>query len=291
MSVTSRGDHPTMAPDALAPSRMLRSLGLHARKGLGQHFLTSTSALHHILEALSLEPQSTVVEIGAGLGTLTGYLAVACREVLAVELDADLARQLEVQFGARPSVRIVRGDILDLTPSSLFGETPPGYSVVGNLPYYITSAVLRHVLDWRPAPSQVVVMVQYEVARRLLAGPGDMSLLALMVQMKGVPRMVARVPAGAFVPPPKVSSAVVSIVPHAVPPASAEREAVVFRLARLGFQQRRKMLANSLSAGLGLGKDAVKSLLAAAAVPPTARAEDLNVSEWLALASALEARS
>ncbi|MHB0876404.1 MAG: 16S rRNA (adenine(1518)-N(6)/adenine(1519)-N(6))-dimethyltransferase RsmA [Anaerolineae bacterium] len=286
--MSDRTEHVTVAPETLAPSQLLRALGLEARKGLGQNFLASQSAIHHILTALDLQPDETVVEVGSGLGTLTGYLAAVAGAVVAVELDDSLVRHLQALFADTTTVRIVHGDILTLTPEALFAGAVPPYRVAGNLPYYITSAAIRHVLSWVPAPRRVVVMVQYEVARRIVAGPGEMSLLALMVQMKGVPRIVARIPAGAFVPPPKVNSAVVSIVPHQSPLATESVDEAVFRLARYGFQQRRKMLVNSLSAGLAADKATVKTLLDAAVVAPTARAEDLSVSQWLALARLVE---
>lgn len=286
--MADRAEHATVAPETLAPSQLLRALGLEARKGLGQNFLASRSAVHHILAALAIEPGETVAEIGAGLGTLTGYLAAAASRVVAVELDDALAEHLERLFAPVAAVQVVRGDILALTPADLLGGSPVPYRVVGNLPYYVTSAALRHVLAWQPAPRRTVVMVQQEVARRIVAGPGEMSLLSLMVQLKGTPRVVARIPAGAFVPPPKVNSAVVCISPHAEPLAGEAEEEALFRLARLGFQQRRKMLVNSLSAGSGKDKAEVRTLLSACAIPESARAEDLSVPRWLALARAWE---
>ena len=271
-----RTPHPTLAPQALAPSQLLSSLGRSASKRLGQNFLASPTAVHHIIEALGIQPGDAVIEVGAGLGVLTGFLAAAATSVVAVEVDPDLVRHLRATFADCATVRVVQDDILRCSATALLGDAAGPYRVAGNLPYYITSAVLRHVLDWQPAARCVVVMVQYEVARRIVAGPGEMSLLALMVQIKGVPRVVARVPAGAFVPAPKVNSAVVSIAPHAEPLGPPALVDEMFRLARMAFQQGRKMLANPLSAGLGLPKSEVLGMLEAAGIPATSRPEELR---------------
>lgn len=275
----------TLTPESLAPSRLLRSLGLAPRKRLGQHFLVSKSALQHILAALAVEESDTIVEIGAGPGTLTGYLAAHAGRVLAVELDNDLVAYLRERFANIASMQIIHADILTLLPDDLLTEEQSRYKVVGNLPYYITSAALRHVLSWQPAPIVVVVMVQEEVARRIVATAGNMSLLALMVQVAGLPEMVARVPAGAFVPAPKVASAILKITPHQKPLAKPDEQAKLFRLARAAFHQRRKTLLNSLSAGLSLPKQSIQQALEQAGVSAVARAEDLSLAEWLALAS------
>jgi 16S rRNA (adenine1518-N6/adenine1519-N6)-dimethyltransferase len=278
---------PTLVPAGLAPGRLLRALGLEARKGLGQNFLTSKSALQLIVRALDLAPDDTVVEVGAGLGALTGYLAACAGQVVAVELDEALEAYLREAFAGVPGFRLVHGDILELGPGDLLAHGTHEYKLVGNLPYYITSAALRHLLDWQPPPLVLVVMVQYEVAKRITARPGDMSLLALMVQLRGAADVVARVPAGAFVPAPKVDSAIVRIRPYPVPLASAAQEKRVFRLARAGFQQRRKMLLNSLSSGLSMPKAALGQALARLNIAGKARAEDLSVSQWMDLAAAL----
>lgn len=280
----------TLAPEALAPSRLLRSLGLAARKGLGQNFLASKSAIHHILMALDLRPDDSVIEVGAGLGVLTGFLAANAAAVYAVELDDALAAYLSDRFAEATQVRVVHADILSLSPVDVLGQPPGPYKVVGNLPYYITSAALRHVLSWRPAPAVVVVMVQLEVARRIAARPGEMSLLSLMVQLSGTAEIAAKVPAGAFVPPPQVDSAIVRIVPHPKPLLPPEQEEALFRLARAGFQQRRKTLLNSLGQALALPKDEIGRILAAIGAEPSARPQELSVPQWIALTGAVAAR-
>lgn len=276
-------EFPTLFPEGLAPGRLLRSLELTARKGLGQNFLAGKAALRQVLLALDPGPDDLVVEVGAGLGTLTGFLAAAAGRVVAVELDDSLADHLESQFAAAAGLRVVRGDILSLDPVDLGIAATTPYKVVGNLPYYITSAALRHVLSWEPRPQVLVVMVQEEVARRIIAGSGDLSLLALMVQLAGTAEMVARVPAGAFVPPPKVNSAVVRIVPRPQSLLPPEQEATLWRLARAGFQQKRKTLANSLAGALPFPKGDIGTMLTSLGISPSSRAQELSVEQWIAL--------
>lgn len=278
----------TLYPEGLAPGRLLRSLDLAARKGLGQNFLAGKSALRQVLLALDPQPDDVVVEIGAGLGTLTGYLAAEAGRVLAVELDDHLAGHLEGQFAGAGNVQVVRGDILALHPSDLGLASGSRYKAVGNLPYYITSAALRHVLGWVPTPEVLVVMVQEEVARRIVARPGDLSLLALMVQLAGAAELVARVPAGAFVPPPKVNSAVVRIVPHSQPRVTPAEEDQLFRLARAAFQQKRKTLANSLAGAVPLSKSSLGRLLESVGLSPSTRAQQVSLEQWIALTAATQ---
>lgn len=280
MNQPSQSEFETLLPEALAPGRLMQGLGLTARKGLGQNYLTSRAALRQILLALDVTPTDTVVEIGPGLGTLTGYLARHAGPVVAIELDDQLAARLEGLRPRLPDLTLVHADVLTVGPENLGVEVP--YKVTGNLPYYITSAALRHVLSWRPTPSLVVVMVQLEVARRVVAAPGDMSLLSLMVQLAGTPNIVARVPAGAFLPKPKVDSAVLRIVPHAQPLVSPAEEEALFILARAAFGQKRKTLANSLTAVWG--RDETATRLGNVGIGRTQRPQELSVDQWLSLA-------
>jgi 16S rRNA (adenine1518-N6/adenine1519-N6)-dimethyltransferase len=184
----------------------------------------------------------------------------------------------------------VEGDILQLDPaevirSSWFPDpgSPFEYVVVANLPYYITSAAIRHLLEADLPPTRLVLTVQREVALRIVAGPGDMSLLALSVQFYGQPRIVARIPAGAFVPPPQVDSAVVRIDTYPAPPVDVADTRAFFRVVRAGFGQKRKQLKNSLAAGLGLPAAQTSAALTRAGVDPTRRAQTLSLEEWASL--------
>jgi 16S rRNA (adenine1518-N6/adenine1519-N6)-dimethyltransferase len=265
---------------------LLRSYGLHPKKGLGQHFLADQAALERIVAAADLAPDDTVLEIGPGLGALTRLLAEQAGRVVAVELDDRLAAVLAERLAGLPNVEVQPGNILHISDfSSLVG---PSYKVVANLPYYITSAVLRHLLERHDQPSLLVVTVQREVAERIAAVPPDMSLLAVSVQFYGRPRIVARIPAGAFYPPPKVDSAVVRIDVLGEPAVSlGEGTSVVdyFRLVRAGFGHKRKTLRNALSAGLGLAPAAAEQALAQAGIDPRRRAETLSLQEWADLAA------
>lgn len=266
---------------------LLRAHGLYAKKSLGQNFLTDPVALTRIVEAAELSSKDAVVEVGAGLGTLTRPLAGQAGSVVAIELDNRLVDILVEQLADLDNVQIIHGDVLRISD---YGFSHRAFKVVANLPYYITSAVLRHFLENRPQPCLMVVTVQREVAQRIVAGPGNLSLLAVSVQFYGQPRIVARIPAGAFFPPPKVDSAVVRIDVAEQPTVTLDAgidETVFFRVARAGFGQRRKTLRNSLSAGLALSPARVEAALSQAGVSPKRRAQTLSLQEWAAVAEGL----
>ena len=279
---------------AKSVAALLREHDLRPQKTLGQNFLVDPAALQRILDAADLTGQDIVVEVGAGLGTLTLPLAQRVGRVIAIELDRRLAAVLAEQL-APPSggahVDIIQGDILQMGD---LGLAHRGYKVVANLPYYITSAVLRHFLEHEPRPQLMVVTVQREVADRILAGPGQMSLLAVSVQFYGQPRLVARIPAGAFYPSPQVDSSVLRIdvgERPAVALAGGLAASDYFRVVRAGFSQKRKTLRNSLSAGLQLPPDAVEQALGEAGVDPRRRAQTLSLAEWAAVTASLAAGS
>jgi 16S rRNA (adenine1518-N6/adenine1519-N6)-dimethyltransferase len=264
---------------------------IRTKKSLGQHFLRDRSVPPRIAEAANLLPSDTVVEIGPGLGILTEELAArldpARGKLIAIELDSSLLPVLHEKFAAQPHVSFVHADVLEVQPHELTGDVP--YKVVANLPYYITSAIMRHFLDAAHKPQSLTVMVQREVAERMAARPPEMSLLAVAVQLYGKPRVLFRVPPGAFRPPPKVESAVVHITlyPPEERPANPRSIETFFRVAQAGFGQRRKQLANTLSSNLSLPKELVQAHLAAAGIDPTRRAETLTLNEWAALADTL----
>lgn len=257
---------------------LLRRYGLRPDKRLGQNFLIDQAALQRVVETAGIQPDDQVLEIGPGLGSLTLLLAGQARRVIAVELDANLIPALRSVVGVFPHVHIVQGDILALNPADLVAKA--GYLVVANIPYYITSALIRHLLEASLPPRRLVLTVQREVAQRICAEPGDMSMLALSVQVYGQPRVAAHIPAGAFYPAPKVDSAVVcvDILPS---PLIAEPELpLFFRLAKAGFSQKRKTLRNALSGGMHWSTEQAQSLLNAAGIDPQRRAETLSITEW-----------
>jgi 16S rRNA (adenine1518-N6/adenine1519-N6)-dimethyltransferase len=258
------------------------------KKSLGQHFLRDRTVPPRIAEAAGLQPDSTVVEVGPGLGVLTEELAARLDpqrgRLIAVELDQNLIPGLETRFAGMPHVSFVHADVLEVQPEVLVGDAP--YKVVANLPYYITSAIMRHFLDAARRPESLTVMVQREVADRMTARPPEMSLLAVAVQFYGRPRTLFRVPPGAFNPPPKVDSAVVHIEIYKPEerPARPRSVEAFFRVAQAGFGQRRKQLVNTLATGLSVPKDVTLARLREAGVDPTRRAETLTLPEWGAVA-------
>jgi 16S rRNA (adenine1518-N6/adenine1519-N6)-dimethyltransferase len=257
---------------------LLRRYDLHPSKGLGQNFLQDDHALQQIVSAAHLGPAEMVLEIGPGLGSLTRYLALSARFVTAVELDRKLFPVLESVLAPYKNVRLVQGDILKLDPSELMDT--PGYVVVANIPYYITSVVIRHLLEADQPPSRVVLTVQKEVAERICAGAGKMSLLALSVQVYGKPVMGTSIPAEAFYPKPKVDSALLCIELFTQPVIPADRLERFFNLIKAGFSQKRKTLRNALSGGLRIAASESEGLLSVAGINPQRRAETLSLEEW-----------
>lgn len=271
----SRFVHP---PPPLNTAELLRQYGLRADKRLGQNFLQEASALQKIVAAAEIDEGDTVLEIGAGLGSLTRHLAAAARQVIAVELDGRLLAPLRFALNGYTNVEIIHGDILRLSPAEL--AAAPGYLVVANIPYYITSALLRHLLESEARPRRLVLTVQDEVAERICAATGKMSLLALSVQVYGQAEVAAHIPAGAFYPAPKVDSAVIRVDIFPTPLIPYPLLEAFFRLAKAGFSQKRKTLRNALSAGLRIAPGQAESLLRAAGIDPQRRAETLSVKEW-----------
>lgn len=270
----------------LAIQTLLRQNNLRPDRRLGQNFLVDDHALRKVVAAAEIGPEMRILEVGAGLGSLTRYLAIQSSAVTAVELDERLLPILEQVLEPYSNVHIISGDILRLDPAALMGAA--SYRVVANIPYYITSAVIRHLLEARQRPEGLVLTVQKEVAERICAGPGDMSLLALSVQVYGQPEIAARLPAGAFYPVPKVDSAVVRVDLSAEPRVPLEILDLFFQLAKAGFSQKRKTLRNALAGGMHWDRMQAEALLEKAGINPMRRAETLLVGEWERLAQRLK---
>ena len=261
--------------------KLLQEFDIQPKKSLGQNFLIDQRALERIVETAELGPEDIVLEIGPGLGTLTRLLAARAGQVVAVELDSRLVEALKKILADFSNVEIIHGDILELDPAALLTRAAGfQYKVVANLPYYITSAALRHLLTAAVKPKLMVVTVQLEVAQRITAGPGGMSLLAVSVQFYGRPRIVTRIKAGAFYPSPQVDSAVVRIDLHDSPVVEVDNVDSFFEVVRAGFAQRRKQLRNALAAKLTLPPDEVSQALTMAGVNPKRRAQTLSIEEW-----------
>jgi len=270
--------------------KLLRRFDIRAKKGLGQHFLIDDGVLEAILTAAELSPNDTVIEVGPGLGLMTGELAKRAGWVIAIELDKRLADILKKTLADFDNIVILNEDVLGTDPAALLQGRAPSfpptlrpYKVVANLPYYITSPVLRHFLEASVKPEVMVVMVQKEVAEAIVAKAGQRSVLSISVQFYGKPSIVARVPAGAFYPAPEVDSAVVKIEVYPRPPVAVDDTEGFFRLVRAGFTAARKQVANSLSQGLGLNKLEVLKLLEKAGIDPQRRAETFTLEEWAKL--------
>jgi 16S rRNA (adenine1518-N6/adenine1519-N6)-dimethyltransferase len=264
---------------------LLHRYDLRPNKRLGQNFLVDPVNLQKVIEAAQVSPGDSVLEVGPGLGSLTRLLAQQAARVVAVELDARLIPPLEEVLAGFKNVELVQGDILALHPASW--KQPPGYLVVANIPYYITSALIRRLLETNPQPARMVLTIQKEVAERICAGPGKMSLLALSVQVYGQPRLAASIPAGAFYPAPQVDSAVVRIDLFPEPRLPAPQLESFFRLAKAGFSQKRKNLRNSLAGGMHWSSSQAEVILAKAGIDPRRRAETLSIEEWRVLVGTL----
>ncbi len=275
-----------MPKKASSPSvqvgKLLRQTGIRPKKRLGQHFLVDEAILDTILVAAELSSEDIVIEIGPGLGVLTAELARRAGKVIAVELDTKLASLLKRKLASVPNVNVINADILKVSPSQLL-ETKGDYKVVANLPYYITSPILRHFVEASPKPSLMVVMVQKEVGNAIVAGPGKMSLLAVSLQVYSKPKIVSYVPSQSFYPPPKVDSAIVRFDLLPEPAVKVADINGFFQVVKCGFSSPRKQLHNSLAQGMGVKPAEVAPLLERAGIESQRRAETLSLEEWARL--------
>jgi 16S rRNA (adenine1518-N6/adenine1519-N6)-dimethyltransferase len=262
---------------------------IRAKKSLGQHFLADRQVVQDIVAALDIRPGDQVLEIGPGHGVLTRALVEAGATVAAVELDRELIPELRTL-----PIHVIHQDILKVDPGRIFHGPP--YKVAGNIPYYISSPILRRLLEAQPKPELVVLMLQKELAERVVAGPGDMSLLSVSVQLYGRPEILREVPAGAFRPPPKVDSAVLRIEVYPRPAVPLHDLEQFFAVARAGFSERRKQVRNALQRNFkpggahtkaSLDPAAVSEALRSAGVDPMRRAETLTLEEWAAVAEGI----
>jgi 16S rRNA (adenine1518-N6/adenine1519-N6)-dimethyltransferase len=257
---------------------MLRRYNLRARKGLGQHFLVDEEILDLIISTAELGSEDITIEVGPGLGVLTAELAEKAGRVIAIELDDKLASILGKNLASFNNITVINKNVLEINPAELTGTH--NYKIVANLPYYITSPVLRHFLEAEVKPQAMVVMVQKEVAEDIVARPGKMSLLSVSVQLYGKPEITGYVPAACFYPAPEVDSAILKITLYPQPAVDISDTDSFFTLVRAGFTASRKQLANSLAQGLGISKTESLSLLEKADISPQRRAETLSLDEW-----------
>lgn len=263
------------------PKALLDHFGVIPKKSLGQNFLHDPQALEKIADAAELMPEDTVLEIGPGTGALTAVLAQRVRRVVAVELDRRLEPIMRLTLAPYGNVEVIFDDILNVNLPELLDNQP--YVVVANVPYYITSAIIRLLLELPHAPRRLVLTMQLEVAERLIAKPGDMTLLSVSAQFYAKPKIVTRFNKAVFYPRPDVDSAVARLEVYDRPPVDVPNADIFFRVVKAGFGQKRKQLKNSVAEGLHIDAEAAAALLEAAGIDPKRRAETLSLPEWAAL--------
>ena len=260
-------------------------MALQNKKSLGQNWLKDPEVLERIVDLAELTDEDTVLEIGPGLGTLTSRLLGRAGSVVAVEFDKDLARKLPGQFPGK-NLTVVTGDVLSFD----LGSLPSGYKVVANIPYYITSKIIRLLMEAENKPGLAVLLTQKEVAERLAAQPGDMSVLGISAQVSAEVTLGPVVPAELFTPPPQVDSQVVVLKTRQTPLLHADDEKIFYQLVKYGFSSKRKKLRSSLAGGMRIAKDDVVRLLRRAEIDENSRAEDLSIDDWKRLMQVIHDR-
>ncbi len=272
------------------PKALLDHFGVIPKKSLGQNFLHDPQALEKIADAAELMPDDTVLEIGPGTGALTEVLAQRVKRVIAVELDRRLEPIMGLTLAPYHNVEVIFNDIMNVNIRELIG-TDDDYVVVANVPYYITSAILRLLFESEPRPRRIVLTVQLEVGQRMIAKAGDMSLLSVSAQFYAKPKIVTRFNKAVFYPRPDIDSAVVRLDVYDKPQVDVPSAELFFRVVKAGFGQKRKQLKNSVSEGLHIDAESAVVLLKAAGIDPTRRAETLSLVEWAALTRGVHAAS
>ncbi|NQV13273.1 MAG: ribosomal RNA small subunit methyltransferase A [Parcubacteria group bacterium] len=266
--------------------QLLRAEGLSVNKRLGQNFLIDQSVVTKMIAAADVNQQDTILEVGPGLGALTEAIAEqACLpagradRVLAVEKDRQLATHLNKRFSRQENIEILSQDIfkLDFITAGLGDRN---YKIVANLPFYITSHFLRFILEAEAKPTELILIVQKEVAKRVVAEPGDHSLLSLSVQFYGEPKIITVVDRRSFYPPPAVEAAILKIKVYPQPAIKVDDIENFFRLLKISFASRRKQLHNNLAAGYKISGQEAQKILVSANLDPTRRAETFSLNEW-----------
>lgn len=275
---------------------VLQKYNFSLQKKFGQNFLIDTHVLEKIIEEAHITKGDCVVEIGPGIGTMTQYLAESAGHVVAVEIDRALIPVLQDTLSAYDNVEVINEDILKVDLKKLVEEKNGGrpFKVVANLPYYITTPIIMELLESGVPLHSITVMVQKEVADRMQAGPGtkDYGALSLAVQYYAQAEVVANVPPNCFIPRPNVGSAVIRLTRYEKPPVYVQDETLMFAIIRASFNQRRKMLANSLgnAAGLPVEKEAVRNALVSMGLPETIRGEAMTLEQFAQLSNLLASK-
>jgi len=263
--------------------RIMRAYKIFTKKKLGQHFLINQDILNEIVKTAQLKSTDTILEIGPGLGTLTRPLSHGARRVIAIEKDPDIIKVFKSINTDLTGVLVLQKNALSLEKDFFKNQNISSYKLVANLPYYLTSPIIRFFLQTKPKPKIMVLMVQKEVAERIAAKPPNTSLLSIAVQFYGEPTIVREVSNNYFWPKPKVDSAIIKILPHAEQLYKVANEQGFFRTVKAGFGEKRKQLHNSLSGGLNLSSNIIKKALIKSHINNTRRAQTLTIPEWIEL--------
>lgn len=277
----------------LSPNEIKKILSLHQAKpskGLGQNFLINQKVLEKIIESSNIESSDIILEVGPGLGILTRALAEKCKRVVAIEKDQTMVEILAETTKEFKNVKVFNEDILELDPSNKKYNLGAQYKIVANIPYYLTSPLIRKFLESNHQPKEMVLMLQKEVAQRICSKVPNMSLLAVSVQFYADAKIVSPVPRSCFWPAPKVDSAIIKIVPNKKYNLSPE---LFFRVVKAGFSHPRKQLVNNLTTlkdlnGVKLTKDKISDLLLKNNLKPNQRSETLTISDWVNLSKSFE---
>lgn len=268
------------------PREVMDAYKLNPKKSLGQNFMHDPNTIEKIVSTAELMPDDTVVEIGPGTGELTAVLADYAKHVMAIELDERLEPILEDRFAKISNVYLVFQDVLKTDILSLVGNKD--FVVVANVPYYITTAIIQHLLEQTRRPKRIVMTMQYEVAERICAtNPGDMTILSNSVQYFGKPEIVSKLNPAVFWPRPNINSAILRIDTYEKPIVDVPDDKLFFRVVKAGFSQKRKQLRNSLSGGLQVKSKIAKQYLDIAEIDSQRRAETLTLEEWAQLTRAV----
>jgi len=263
--------------------RVMREYHVFAQKRLGQNFLIDRSVLETIVNAANLKSTDDVLEIGPGLGTLTRALSEKAEQIITIEKDIHLIKIFRALNSDLTNIKMIEGNALFLDDAFFKKYFKKPYKLIANLPYYITSAIIRFFLQTNHQPIMMILMVQKEVAERIVALPPEANILSVAVQFYGQPEIVALVSKTAFWPSPKVDSAIIKIVPYAKKKYNVKNEEAFFKIVKAGFSEKRKQLHNALGNSLQLTDEAVKQALIDSKIDSSRRAQTLSIEEWINL--------
>jgi 16S rRNA (adenine1518-N6/adenine1519-N6)-dimethyltransferase len=258
------------------------------KKGLGQNLLTDKNQIRKIMASIGLSPTDVILEVGPGLGAITLEMAKTAKDIVCIEKDQEMVSALNQKLEEKgiKNVKIINEDILKLFSNDKLDIKPKKYKVVANIPYYLTSALIRNLLEIKNPPEDIFLMIQKEVGQRICAKPGDMSILAIAVQYYASPKTLFTVPKGSFYPSPKIDSVFIRITPKGV-----KKNDEYFKLIKAGFSHPRKQLIGNLSKELKIEREVIKKWLEDNNLKPGERAEVLSLDQWNSLFTLLKGKA